>query len=314
MHAFSVVPTNVLFHVFPYAPLCVVVFIGSCGYVFLKPSVYEDMGTDLHDCMRTFQIHPATGLPRRPGHIKSVMRLRPPPTAVGIPDGGTSSGSSRRRREAAEPVRAPPEHEAGERMVGTGSGSFVAGGGDDVGDFSAISAGPCEHSQHLAWLLLSSACLSKVQWCFTNTVTREGNGNMTFLRVVNGLLRNTPRPAKRFLVIYWISVSAVGRALVSSYVFSLGICRPSFPPYLQVSGDYLSAAKHFTLPPCAHGDPPRNANRRRLRIFLIVNATVLAKTTFMQRAVSLVSGRGIVEGCAWRLTNHGVEDPRRYIQ
>lgn len=115
-----------------------------CGFLFLTPTNFDEMGTDLHDCLRTFELHPTVGLPRRPAHVKSVMRLRPPPrresASMGTPDGVSrvvDGGAT--------------EALAVERGVG---GDRAAGGGGKLES--------CEHAQHLAWFLLTSACLSKV--------------------------------------------------------------------------------------------------------------------------------------------------------
>ncbi|CAN0379730.1 unnamed protein product, partial [Hapterophycus canaliculatus] len=48
----------------------------------MSPDNFDAMGPDLHACLTTFQLHPATALalPPRPAHIKSAMRLREAPS------------------------------------------------------------------------------------------------------------------------------------------------------------------------------------------------------------------------------------------
>lgn len=57
-----------------------------CGFLNLTPESFDQLGTDLHDCLHTFELHPAVGVSRRPAHFKSAMRLRPRPRpAVAAP-------------------------------------------------------------------------------------------------------------------------------------------------------------------------------------------------------------------------------------
>ncbi|CAN0035094.1 unnamed protein product, partial [Ascophyllum nodosum] len=51
----------------------------KCGFLFMTPQTLESMGVDLRDCLRTFHLNPTLGLPLRPAHVKSLMRLRPAP-------------------------------------------------------------------------------------------------------------------------------------------------------------------------------------------------------------------------------------------
>lgn len=115
-------------------------FLRRYGVSFLTPGIFDEMGPDVHDCLRTFRLHPAPRLPLRPSHVKCVMRLR-----------STLAQPLRIARKAC--VHGTNSH----LPDGTGN----THGGDRARGKIAVRH-PCEHAQHLAWLLLTSACLSKV--------------------------------------------------------------------------------------------------------------------------------------------------------
>lgn len=171
---------------------------GRCGFLFMGPEAYDEMGTDVHDCLYTFELHPAAGLPLRPTHVKSAMRLRPPPRFApttpspsslrvrnGAPrelGGSSEEGLGRFATVTAAGVMENGFDGDGRRGQGKrgsidhgGGGGDGGGGGGTGGDDAVVGSGgahrrsssgpggvPCEHAQHLAWFLLTSACLSKV--------------------------------------------------------------------------------------------------------------------------------------------------------
>lgn len=141
----------------------------------MSPDQFDGMGLDVHCCLRTFQLHPATALalPLRPAHVKSAMRLRkapfssrpPPPSpqkqAVFVPNKNTNTcgrgknGNSTRSNNSAEGA-----------VAAAAAGGFGAAGrtADVRGVTGCDGARPvvCANVQHFSWILLTSACLSKV--------------------------------------------------------------------------------------------------------------------------------------------------------
>lgn len=153
--------------------------------------------------MRTFEVHPALSLPLRPAHVKSAMRLRPSPTHLSPRPAALEDERCTRAQECSEASRdlVSRRHqgvrEAGSVLVDQGERRTKHGdedtgerrgttrrdvGGDDL-DRDGVRA--CCHGcdlcvactrvcsalpqpsrpeeQHLAWFLLTSACLSKVR-------------------------------------------------------------------------------------------------------------------------------------------------------
>ncbi|CBJ30303.1 conserved unknown protein [Ectocarpus siliculosus] len=148
------------------------------GFVFMSPDQFDGMGLDLHCCLQTFQLHPATALalPLRPAHVKSVMRLRKAPfslrpqppspqkQAIFTPNKNTNTcdrggiGNSTMSHSSAEGAVADAAAAA------AAGGSAAAGRTADVrGDTGCDGARPvvCTNVQHFSWFLLTSACLSK---------------------------------------------------------------------------------------------------------------------------------------------------------
>ncbi|CAM9690922.1 unnamed protein product [Ectocarpus sp. 8 AP-2014] len=142
----------------------------------MSPDQFDGMGLDLHCCLQTFQLHPATALalPLRPAHVKSVMRLRKAPfslrpqppspqkQAIFAPNKNTNTcdrggiGNSTISHSSAEGAVVAAAAAAG--------GSAAAGRTADVRrDTGCDGARPvvCANVQHFSWFLLTSACLSK---------------------------------------------------------------------------------------------------------------------------------------------------------
>ena len=156
--------------------------------MFMALDGFEGLGLDLQDCLRTFKLHASVSLPLRPPHIKSAMRLRkaPPQLTVGEDE---RRGASRTTSSGTAGGRVlekgfPAQHgggvfaEAGGGANegdgggwgggGGGGGGYRCGGGGGGSHHAAASVangrdGACEHAQHFAWFLLTSASLSKVR-------------------------------------------------------------------------------------------------------------------------------------------------------
>ncbi|CAN0233857.1 unnamed protein product [Pylaiella littoralis] len=142
------------------------------GFVFMSPDNFDFMGTDLHACLKTFQLHPATALaiPPRPAHIKSAMRLRKAPQIKAAPP-------PKQQQQQQQPQQSSTfTFERTDRFGRNRSGNenrpkqSAAKGSADAADADGWcssgvddgNGGVCEKAQHFAWFLLTSACLSRV--------------------------------------------------------------------------------------------------------------------------------------------------------
>lgn len=156
----------------------------------MSPDVFDSMGSDLHACLHTFQLHPATAvaLPPRPAHIKSAMRLRraPAPLIQQEPQvqQAQQQQTQQQRQQRWTPASEKDDNVCGARGRSRGGrpsgraaedGSARCCSDDDNADCCGglccedldvdgdeDDGDVCEHAQHFAWFLLTSACLSKV--------------------------------------------------------------------------------------------------------------------------------------------------------
>eukprot|EP00903_Cladosiphon_okamuranus_P020333 g18655.t1 len=171
------------------------------GFVFMSPDNFDSMAPDLHACLHTFQLHPATALalPPRPAHVKSAMRLRrAPPLMHQIPPPSPHQYQQQQQQQHVTPAfesgedgnvlgasrssSGRPSGSIGEESAGADGAAGCNGGSDGDG-------GVCEHAQHFAWFLLTSACLSKgAQGEVTHCTSTGTTSGVEFKNVELGVL------------------------------------------------------------------------------------------------------------------------------